>query len=106
MGREMEIDMGLTLSVRVPDEMSDAEVLDALFRAASGEGDSRHGVNLMSGVNWYVQTKVQENLSNLGIPIQVNGSGIQIKPKDDPRTPRELSFAYEAKPEFTGKPVD
>lgn len=106
MSREMEIDLGLTLSVRVPDEMSDADVIDALYRTASGEGDSRNGGgSLMSAVNWYVQARIQENLNNLGMPIQVNGSGIQIKPKGDLRTPRERSFAYEAKPEFTGKPV-
>ena len=105
MSREIDLDLGLMLKVRVPDEMSDAEVIDAIYRTATGEGDPLDGVNLMASINWYVQAKVQENLDNIGIPIQVNGSGIQVKPKGDLRTPRELSLAYETKPEFTGKPV-
>ena len=103
MSRKMNIDLGLTLDVSVPSNMSDQDVLDAIYRVACGEGDPRSGITLMSQINFYVQSQIEENLEVLNIPIKIKGSGLQVHPVGDPRTPRQRALDYAKAPEFTGE---
>ncbi len=99
--REMNIDLGLVLHVSVPSTMSDQEVLEHIFRASCGEGDSRQGLNMLADVSFYVSSQIGDNLKNIGSPVKTQGGGIQPKPKGDTRTPRQRSLDYEANPEYT-----
>ncbi len=101
--RKMNIDLGLTLDVSVPSNMSDQDVLDAIYRVACGEGDPRNGMNLMASLNFYVQSQIEDNLKNIGSPIQINGCGLQVHPQGDSRTPRQRALDYAKAPEFTGE---
>ena len=103
MSRKMSIDLGLTLNVSVPSNMSDQDVLDAIYRVACGEGDPRSGMNLMSQINFNVQSQIESNLKTLNIPIEIRGSGLQVHPENDPRTPRQRALDYANAPEFTGE---
>ena len=101
--REMNIDLGLVLkNVKVPNTMSDQEALDHIFRVVLGEGDPRNSVNMFADVSYYVSSKVEENLKNIGSPIEVGASIVfQPKPEGDTRTPRQRSLDYQSKPEYT-----
>jgi len=101
--REMNIDLGLVLNnVKVPSSMSDQEVLDHIFRVVGGEGDPRNGVNMFADMSFYVSSKIQENLKNIGSTIEADHSiTFQPKLKGDTRTPRQRSLDYQSKPEFT-----
>tara|TARA_B100000424_G_scaffold259119_1_gene241687 strand:- start:1259 stop:1585 length:327 start_codon:yes stop_codon:yes gene_type:complete len=99
--RKMNIDLGLVLHVSVPSTMSDQEVLDHIFRASCGEGDSRQGVNMLADMSFYVASQIGDNLKNIGSPVETQGSGIQPKPKGDTRSPRQRFLDYQSKPEFT-----
>ena len=99
----MNIDLGLTLNVEVPGSISDQEVVDAIYRVACGEGDPRNGVNLLAQVNFQVQSQIEDNLNSLNIPIEIRGSGLQVHPQGDPRTPRQRALDYAKAPEFTGE---
>lgn len=102
-GRKMDINLGLVLNVIVPSDMNDNEVLDGIYRVACGEGDPRNGVNLMASLNFYVQSQIEDNLKNIGSPIQINGCGLQVHPQGDSRTPRQRALDYAKAPEFTGE---
>ena len=101
--REMNIDLGLVLNnVKVPSSMSDQEALDHIFRVVLGEGDIRQGVNMFADVSYYVSSKIEENLANIGSPIEVSGNiSFQPHPEGDTRTPRQRSLDYQSKPEYT-----
>ena len=101
--REMNIDLGLVLNnVKVPSSMSDQEALDHIFRVVLGEGDIRHNANMFADVSYYVSSKIEENLKNIGSPIEVCGNiTFQPKPEGDTRTPRQRSLDYQSNPEYT-----
>ena len=101
--REMNIDLGLVLkNVKVPSTMSDQEALDHIFRVVLGEGDPRHEINMFADVSYYVSSKIEENLKNIGSPIEVGASIVfQPKPEGDSRTPRQRSLDYDSNPEYT-----
>lgn len=84
-----EIDLGLTLTVKVPEGMEDSEILDLVFRACSGEGDPRNGLNMLANVNFAVQDQIESNIRNIGSPLEIVGSGLSVKIKGDNRTPRQ-----------------
>ena len=73
-----EIDLGLTLTVKVPEGMEDSEILDLVFRACSGEGDPRNGFNMLANVNFAVQDQIESNIRNIGSPLE-KGSGLSVK---------------------------
>lgn len=100
--RTMNINLGLKIEVQTPSNLSDKEVLDLIFQAAEGQGDPRYGANLLANLNFYVQDRLQENLTSMNTSLKIGSCSIQPHPDGDTRTPRQRALDYAKTPEFTG----
>ena len=91
--RTVKIDLGMVITVEVPDDMSDYAACGEIFEAMGGKGDPRDGTNMNALVTYYVGQRLKENLENTGSKIQATGGmGGSVRVEGDTRTPRQRAL--------------
>lgn len=91
--REVKIDLGMVITVNVPDSMSDWDVCGEIYEAVGGKGDVNKVTNMNADLTFYVGQSLKENLKNTKSRIQTNGSAKScVKVEGDTRTPRQRAI--------------
>lgn len=91
--RQVEIDLGLVVTVEVPEFMSDWEACGEIDQVVGGAGDPEGGITMLASVSYAAADRIRQNLENLSSPIRATGSyETLIKVKGDTRTPRQRAL--------------
>ena len=94
--RQVSIDLGLVVTVEVPEFMSDWDACGEVDRVVGGAGDPRNGVNMLASVGYATAHRIRQNLENLSSPVRATGSsGTIIRVEGDTRTPRQRAIEEE-----------
>ena len=94
--RQVEIDLGLVITVEVPEFMSDWDACGEIDRVVGGAGDPEGGITMLASVGYAAAHRIRQNLENLSSPIRATGSSeTTIRVKGDTRTPRQRSIEEE-----------
>ena len=76
--KAVKVSINLNLYAKVPDEMTKEQILEAVYNAAGGAGDPRHGINALADIGYYTQYQIESSLKNLGHNIEINSVTSQI----------------------------
>ena len=91
--RKVEIDLGMVITVEVPEFMSDWDACGEIDRVVGGEGDPGNGLNMLASVGFAAADRIGQNLANISSPVRATGSvKTIIKVEGDTRTPRQRSI--------------
>jgi hypothetical protein len=94
--REEKVDLGIFVKLLVPDEMSEKELLDFVYRALQGEGHHLCDINMRTDLAFEASYRLEKNLENLGSGIKIgSSSGHCCKLHGDTRTPRQRAKDFE-----------
>jgi hypothetical protein len=94
--RTVEIDLGMVVTVEVPEFMSDWEACGEIDRVVGGAGDPRRGVNMLASIGFSAMSQIKANLANITSPVRTTGSvKTIIKVSGDNRTPRQRAIEEE-----------
>ena len=72
--------INLNIKLTVISELTDKELLDAIYHSLQGRSDKRQGINMMAMIPYYIQTQLEENLQN-SLPNQVHIESVSSQPK-------------------------
>ena len=83
---KVTIDLGIAIDFETTESFSATNTFEEhIFEAMRGEGDDRKGVNMNADIGWYVQNKLEENLTAKGLSgfMKITGHGVHIKRKKE-----------------------